>query len=149
MDWFEQDVELNAAQAAFIAKGMRQVATADGVVLDRELQLIAAFEAELPEAEPTDAPDLSSDEVKEVYLRSLVLVALADGRVGDRELEAIVELASAIDIPREKVDESVLAVKRRFLQVFAGVTIFRDAVVQVADDLGLPTSELDALRQEA
>lgn len=149
MDWFEQDVELDAAQAAFIAKGMRQVATADGVVLDRELALIAAFEAELPDPAPEGRPDLSGDDVREVYLRSLILVALADGRVGESEYASIVELAEGIGIPKEHVDTAVLAVKRRFLQVFAGVNIFRDAVVQVADDLGLPPSELDALRQEA
>lgn len=149
MDWFEQDVDLDAAQAAFIAKGMRRVATADGLIHQREIDLIAAFEAELPEDAPTAAPDLSSDEVKETYLRSLILVALADGRVGESEHEVIVELAGEVDIERQQVDACVLLVKRRFLQVFAGVNIFRDAVVKVAGDLGLPPSELDALRQEA
>ncbi|MEM6927139.1 MAG: hypothetical protein AAF602_09435 [Myxococcota bacterium] len=149
MDWFDQDVDLDAAQAAFIAKGMRRVATADGHVHQRELNLIAAFEAELPEEGPHSDPDLSSDEIKETYLRSLILVALADGRMGETEYDAIVELAGEVGLPNDHVDSCVLAVKRRFLQVFAGVNIFRDAVVKVADDLGLSASELDALRQEA
>lgn len=149
MDWFEQDVDLDAAQAAFIARGMRQVATADGLVHQRELNLIAVFEAELPEDVPETAPDLSDEAVRETYLRSLILVALADGRVSDTERAAIVELAGAIDIAEASVDACVVAAKRRFLQVFAGVNIFRDAVVQVAGELGLPASELDALNQEA
>jgi len=149
VDWFEQDVDLDAAQAAFIARGMRRVATADGVVLERELNLIAAFEAELPDDVPPGEPDLSRPEVRDTYLRSLLLGALADGRVGDAEREVIVELAGEIGVSRDEVDACVLEVKRRFLQVFAGVSIFRDSVVRVADDLGLPASELDALRQEA
>jgi hypothetical protein len=40
-------------------------------------------------------------------------------------------------------------VKRWFLQAFSGVQIFRDAVVRVAKDLGLPESEVEALRGEA
>ena len=149
MDWFDQDVDLDAAQAAFIAQGMRQVATADGLVHQRELNLIAAFEAELPDDVPAGEPDFGREDVREVYLRSLILVALADGRVGEVEYDVIVELAAAIGIEPEQVDACVLIVKRRFLKVFAGVNIFRDAVVQVAGDLGLSTSELDALRQEA
>ncbi|MEN0061804.1 MAG: hypothetical protein AAGA48_06605 [Myxococcota bacterium] len=149
MDWFEQDVDLSAAQAAFIAKGMRTVATADGLVHQRELALIAAFESELDEEVPNEAPDLSSDDVRETYLRSLILVALADGRVSEAEHKVIVELAAEVNLEADHVSECVLLVKRRFLQVFAGVNIFRDAVVQVADELGLPASEVDALRQEA
>ena len=149
MDWFEQGVDLDAAQAAFIARGMRQVATADGVVLERELNLIAAFEAELPADIPKGDPDLSSDEIKETYLRSLILVALADGRVGDSEHGVITDLAHDVGLGPDRVEASILQVKRRFLQVFAGVNIFRDSVVRVADDLGLPVSEVDALRQEA
>ena len=36
--------------------------------------------------------------------------------------------------------------KRWFLSTFRGVQIFQDAVVRVAEDLGLPSSEIDALR---
>lgn len=149
MDWFEQDVDLDAAQAAFVAQGMRRVATADGHIHERELNLIAAFEAELPEGSASSAPDLSDEAVREVYLRSLILVALADGRVSEAERTVIVELAGEVGIDAAHVDACVLIVKRRFLQVFAGVNVFRDAVVKVAGDLGLPASEVDALRQEA
>ncbi len=149
MDWFETPVELDAAQAALIARGMRTVAQADGVLHERELSLIASFEAELPErADPSEA-SLSDEALQRTFVRSLIMVALADGALGPRELEVIHELSAEQAIPAALVEGCVLEVKQRFLQVFAGVDVFRDSVVQVALDLGLGASEVDALRQEA
>lgn len=149
MDWFETPVELDAAQAALIAQGMRAVAKADGLLHERELSLIASFEAELPE--PADASEavLGDELLQRTFVRSLIMVALADGTLGEQELGVIGELAAAQGIEGSLVDDCVLEVKQRFLKVFAGVDVFRDSVVQVALDLGLAASEVDALRQEA
>ena len=46
-DWLDVDVNLDASAAAVIASGMRQVAQADGMIHQRELALIASFEADL------------------------------------------------------------------------------------------------------
>lgn len=147
-DWFETDVPIDAASAAVIARGMRLVARADGLIHQRELSLIATFESALPK---NAAPNVSvlPAELKSVYIRSLAMVALADGRISDVELQQIVDLAAEQGMDPAEVDTELLAVKRRFLSVFAGVNVFREAVVNVARDLGLPESELDALSQEA
>lgn len=147
-DWFDNTVPLDAQAAATIARGMRHVAREDGVLHQRELNLIAAFEAHLPEdVEALD--ELPTELLKLTYLRSLITVALADGVISDAELSKIKELSAEQSISAEAVDAEVLSVKRRFLSVFAGVTMFRDSVVRVARDLGLPESEVDALSQEA
>jgi len=147
-DWFETPVTIDADAAAIIARGMRAVAMADGVIHQRELALIASFEADLGPGR--DGPGaLASDALRAVYLRSLIMVALADGVVSAPEIDQIRELATEQGIGADVVDREVLAVKRRFLSVFAGVNVFRDAVVRVARDLGLPDSEVDALSQEA
>lgn len=148
MDWFDQAADLDAAQAAWFARGMRRVAQADGLVHDREVQLIAAFEAGLGEAEDGRQPEMSP-EVRLSYVRSLIMVALADGVVGETELGEIRTLADESGIDPHVVDDEILTVKRWFLGVFAGVNVFRDAVVRVAEEMGLPPSEVDALRQEA
>ena len=148
MDWFSTSVELGPEEAAFIARGMRRVAQADGVVHEREMNLIAAFEAEVGDLEPSARPSLTGD-VLTAYLRSLIMVALADGVISETEDVEIRALAEDAGIDAATVDDEILAVKRRFLGVFAGVNVFRDAVVRVAQDLGLPPSEVDALRQEA
>ncbi|MEZ4239290.1 MAG: hypothetical protein R3F59_24680 [Myxococcota bacterium] len=147
MDWFETEVPIDAATAAAIARGMRQVAQADGLIHQRELALIASFEAGVPDLEATGA--IGSDALKTVFLRSLIMVALADGKISEAETATIRELAGEHGIGEAEVDAETLSVKRRFLSVFAGVDVFRDAVVRVARDLGLPDAEVDALQQEA
>lgn len=147
-DWFDSAVPLDERSAATIARGMRAVAREDGVLHQRELNLIAAFEAHIPDN--IDIVDvLPTDALKLTYLRSLITVALADGVISDAEMAKILELSAEQSIPPETVQAEVLSVKRRFLSVFAGVTLFRDSVVRVARDLGLPESEVDALSQEA
>jgi uncharacterized membrane protein YebE (DUF533 family) len=138
------DIELEAGAAAIVAAGMKAVARADGHVHQRELALIGSFEAQLPKGEgPADALPAA---LHELYVRSLVMVALADGRITPVEEQVIEELAAGHGISSEAVAAVILAVKREFLQVFAGVHVFRDAVVAIAADLGLPESEVDALR---
>jgi uncharacterized membrane protein YebE (DUF533 family) len=148
MNWLEGDVDLDAASAAAIAKGMRAVAQADGSIHQRELSLIATFEAEIPSnGEPADS--FASDAAKQAYLRSIIMVALADGVITDKEEQVIGELCDAYGIGRAQIHAETLEVKRWFLQAFSGVHIFRDAVVRVAKDLGLPDNEVEALRGEA
>jgi uncharacterized membrane protein YebE (DUF533 family) len=146
-DWFDSEVYVDARSAAVFARGMRAVARADGLIHQRELELIASFEAAIP-ADADATVILPTEALRVAYVRSLLMVALADGAVGERELEQIRELAAEQQCA-DLVERELLSVKRRFLQAFAGVNVFRDAVVRVAKDLGLPESEVDALSQEA
>jgi hypothetical protein len=144
MDWLESAVEIDAGTAALIAEGMRQVASADGHIHHRELKLIASFEANIPT--DADPPALLSADLVGVYIQSLVMVALADGRITDVELDVIRQLAADQEVEGDALEAEIVAVKRQFLGVFAGVSVFRDAVVRVAEELGLPGDEVDALR---
>lgn len=149
MDWTERAISLDGPAAAVISAGMKAVAKADGDVHPRELQMIEAFEADLPSI---DVPDpraaLGSKDVRDAYVRSLVMVALADGTISEPEGAVIRELSTAMGLTDADVDEAILEVKRWFLKRFAGVTVFRDTVEQIARDLGLDPAELDSLREE-
>ena len=130
-------VDLDAKTAAVIASGMRKVALADGEVMHpNELTLIEQFESEIPEGTPTTAT-IGDAGVREVYLKSLVMVALADGRISDRELEVITDLAASVGADAADVEETTRAVKQEFMSVFSGVTHFRDQVKSVASELGV------------
>lgn len=147
-DWFEIPLSIDADAAAIIARGMRAVAKADGIIHHRELNLIASFEAALPHGhEPSGV--LVTDGLRTAYVRSLVMVALADGVITDAELAQIRDLCREQGVDSERLDAEILSVKRRFLSVFAGVNFFRDSVVRVARDLGLSEAEVEALSQEA
>ena len=141
---WENGPELDSASAATFAQGMKVVACADGALHDRELALINAFEGGLPEG--TEPGPLEGEEVCRAYLQSLIMVALADGMVSDVEYVEIVKLAAEVGLDQATVDGEVVEVKREFLRTFAGVRIFRDAVVAIAKELGLDEAEVDKLK---
>jgi uncharacterized membrane protein YebE (DUF533 family) len=147
-DWFETSVPIDARSAAIIAAGMRAVARADGVIHQRELSLIASFEAEIPPGTLATGP-LEDAAVAEAFVRSLLMTALADGTISDAEQVCIAELCEAHGVDAKVLEVETLNVKRRFLSVFAGVSLFRESVLRVAKDLGLSERELDALSQDA
>ena len=147
-DWFDTPVTIDERAAAIIARGMRSVAQADGILHQREMSLIASFESHLP-PDGVDGGRIEDEAMQTAFLRTMILVALADGVVSDAELARIKALCDEQGIDVDRVDPEVTVVKRRFLAVFAGVQVFRDAVVRIARDLGLPDAEVDALRGEA
>ena len=147
-DWFETPVDLDSDAAAVIAKGMRAVARADGIIHQRELSLIAAFEADLPST-ADGAGKITDPAVGLAFQRTLIMTALADGVVSDAERACIAELCEEQGLDTSGLDAEIVAVKRKFLSVFAGVKHFRDSVMRVATDLGLTPGELDALSNEA
>ena len=147
-DWFDEPVSIDERAAAIIARGMRSVAQADGILHGREMSLIASFESHLPQ-DDADGGRIDDEAQQTAFLRTMILVALADGVVSEAELARIKELCEEQGIDVARVDPEVTVVKRRFLAVFAGVQVFRDAVVRIARDLGLPDSEVDALSGEA
>lgn len=147
-EWLDSELDIDAAAAAVIARGMRVVAQADGIVHEREMNLIASFEADIPPG-TSSSGQLEGEGVQLAFLRSLIMVALADGVITEAELNAIRELAHSQGIAEATVEGEVHGVKRTFLSVFAGVNVFRDSVIRVARDLGLSEAEVDALRQEA
>jgi uncharacterized tellurite resistance protein B-like protein len=143
MDEMEPDID--ARVAAVIAAGMQAVALADGDEHPRELEMIASFRAELPEG--VDASDmvLTDPAHRHVYVRSLVTVALADGRLSEVERHTVVELAHAHGISLEEVQRAVAEVSRDFLGSFRGVHVFRDQALALAESLGIGREEAEGL----
>ena len=140
---WENGPELDSASAATFARDMKTVALADGALHDRELALINAFEGDLPpDAEPGP---IEGEVVCKAYLQSLIMVGLADGQVSEVEYQEILKLAAKVGLDQAAVDAAVIEVKREFLKTFAGVRIFRDAVVAIAKELGLDEAEVDQL----
>lgn len=137
MDLNTGAVDLDAKMAAVIAAGMRKVALADGDVMHpNELQLIEAFEKDIPPGTPASGA-IRDAGVREVFLKSLVMVALADGRISDSEKAVISDLAAGVGADGDDVERTTHAVKREFLAVFDGVTHFREQVKAVAEELGV------------
>ena len=95
----KSEVDLDEAAARTFAAAMREVAARDGEHPE-EVEIIDAFEAQLPSgAGEVDLSSLTTAAHKDAFLRSLVLVAFADGRVSGEERTVIARYADALSIP--------------------------------------------------
>lgn len=132
--------EIDDTAAAVITAGMKAVAEADGSVHLAELELIKGLEEGLGEVSTEGG---LPENLVDVYVRSLVMVALADGVITPEEEAVIVNLAMSVGVSREHVDVTVAEVKREFLAQFSGVTLFREQAHAVGAELGLSAGEVD------
>jgi hypothetical protein len=141
----DETVVLDEAAAAVIGRDMRIVAEADGILHVRELSLIDAFVGALPDVEVEGYECISTDELRLTYLRSLVMVALADGQVSDEEYEVILELAANVGLSNTEVDRVLSEARREFMSIFSGLKLFRDSMRSVGRDMGLSDEDIDDL----
>ncbi len=147
---FVAEVEVSEEAAVFIASGLRELAAVDGVH-ERELALIEAFAAGLVyEPVPFDLTGdhpLVSDELRDLFMRSAILLALADGGVSELEGDLIGRYALALEISPRRLAMLWRDVKCYLLSSFEAAEIFRDDVEQIGRELGLADSEIhDSLK---
>jgi hypothetical protein len=133
---FSDETEIDAGTAAAIAADMKALAHADGIVHGRELALVVEFETGIP-AGTAPATEITAPSAVRAWAHSMVMLALADGHIADEEKATIYRLAAARGISQSDVDAASADVKRQFLANFSGVTVFKDAVAEIARGLGL------------
>lgn len=136
---------VDAAATAVIVAAMRRVAAVDGQVHARELEFVLELEASIPPGTALDPHLRLSGDARHVLLRSCALLALADGRVSEPELEAIHEIASVHGATWVEVEAAIVDGKRWFLSHFRGVARFRESVLTIARELEVEGEELEAL----
>jgi len=144
------ELDLDRTTASFIAAGLRELAEVDGFH-DVELALIEDLEQDLGVEEvrfdlTTDHP-LQSDELKEVFMRSAILLALADGHISELEGERIGRYANLLGIGVERLAELFRDVKVFLLSAFQGADIFREQAEQIGHDLGLDDEDIQTTLQ--
>lgn len=139
------EVDLDEAAARTFAAAMREVARCDGEHPE-EAEIIDAFEAQLPAGGSTvDLATLTTDAHKDAFLRSLVLVAFADGRVSDEERAVIARYADALSIPADTRTAAWTDVASALLSVFSGVKTYRSQVVALGESMGLDQATIDRI----
>lgn len=141
--------DLSAEAARAIADGMRVVALADGEIHQLEMALIEGFAVDIPTLEVVPEDVIDSDALRDAYLRSLVMVAVADGQVSPVEEQVILQLAGAVGRDADAVSACIREVKLSFLERFAGVRHFAESVSQIAADLGLSESDVASVTAQS
>lgn len=136
-DIMQGTFELGDEAIHAIAIGMREVARADGAH-PSELALIEELEKDIPAGDgEIHLEALDTEAAREAFIKSLVLVAYADGKVTDREREIVNHYASNLGISAVKLEEAWIEVASALLSHFSGVKLYREHVLQLGRDLGL------------
>jgi tellurite resistance protein len=145
---FASEIPIDALQAEAIARGLFAVARADGVH-EREAALVASFWAdtggsakalsELERREPISGEELAAalpaEPQRRLFLRSALLLALADGKVSEGERNLVHRYASVLGL-EQALPDMVDEVKEFLLSHLAHLQNV-EAVAQVAKELSL------------
>ncbi len=146
MDFFPE-IEVNALQAEAMARGLYAIALVDGIH-EREMGMIQDFYsaaaaesvASLERVGPFDPGDLaeflSEKPHRELFIKTALLLAWADGKVSDKERAKIGAFAKALDVTKELQGELEAEVKDFLLRPLAGLANTH-AASKVAKKLGL------------
>lgn len=145
MKWLDESVRIDASTAAVIAADLRQVAEIDGHLHERELSLIEAFERQIPTEKTGEAKLFDSDEIRAAYLRSLIMLALADGEIADEEHRLILSLAKGHGITSTEVEAATLTIKKEFFSIFSGVKLFHQSLMGIAEGMGMSSSDAEEM----
>ena len=138
--WWAAGRKLDPEHVGIFAHGMRHVAFADGHLNVRELTIIASFESALGARETTGSR--LPDDLEEAYVQALLLVAFADGGMTRSERWMIEHLLEEQGIALSMLVTHEERVKKLFVDQFAGRSLFRAAVVRVAEDLALHSGQI-------
>lgn len=144
------EIPLDGETASFMAAGLRQLAEVDGFH-DRELALLDAFGDGL-DVQPT-AFDLTGDhpldtsDKKELFMRTAILLALADGGISELEGDLIGRWANILGIPVERLAELFRDVKVYLLSTFEDSSLFREQAERIGDELGLDKDDISTTLQ--
>jgi uncharacterized tellurite resistance protein B-like protein len=136
-------IDVDGPQGHAIAAAMREVAAADGIH-EAEAELIRRFEKGLPPlTSEVDSAVINTDELRNAYVKSMVLVALSDGSVSELERELIAQKSAAVGIDNRQLSGVYTEVGKSLLSAFSGVQIYRQQAVEIGRGLGLDDSDIE------
>jgi hypothetical protein len=142
------NVDINKDEAVWIAQGLRALASCDGLEA-AELAMVENLEQELEIASTAhdrfdaDASPLRGDAQQAVFVRTLVLLSLVDGRVSTRETDFIVDVCKRMGLSDARREELEVDAKKYLLASLEGVRHYRDQAVAVGKRLGLSEAQID------
>ena len=145
MEPLYRPTDLDQETASFIAAGLRELASADGTH-PSELALIEAFEQEVGATSAnfdlTGDHPLRTPELREMFMRTSILLALADGKISEVEGELIGRWSRTLEIDVAGLAELYRQVKKTMLGHFQGATLFREQAMEIGSELGLEEQDI-------
>ena len=138
-------VDVDGPQGHAIAAAMREVAEVDGMH-EAEAELIRQFTSGLPPQDgDVDPSVINSDELRHAYVKSMVLVAYADGALTDLEQALVAEKSVSIGFNTAELPGVYTEVAKGLLSTFASVQLYRDQAVEIGRSLGLSDADIQSV----
>ena len=152
-----EGIDLTAAQAEWIVRGLLDLAAVDGTH-ESEHELIADFHAgegggeslEALAAKGFNASEAAAvfqsggAKVVEAFLVSCYLLIYADGAHSDEERARIAEYAVALGLDHGQLEELHVKARLYVLQSLAHILWTRDTVKQIGSSMGLSDEHINA-----
>ena len=138
------NIELDAAQLTSIAAAMKEMSAVDGEIHPEELAMINQLTEGFEVSDNTDV-DVSlfqNVQQKDIFLKSVALVALADGKVLAEEKALLEKFSAQVGLDAGYGQSIMTEVGIALLSYFRGVTVTRSKMEDIGRQLGLGEPEI-------
>ena len=142
-----ENLEISSDSASWMSSGLRALANCDGTH-DAEVALIEEFEKGLglPPGDPSNfdarTSPLKSEAEVEVFVLSLQLMSLADGKRTDSEQEWVERVCLCLKVSDRRRLELDREARMFLLSSLKGVTAFRHQAEAIGRSLGLSEEDI-------
>lgn len=137
---FLEEFEMSEKMVSNFAIAMRQVATADGDIDPNEEALISQFSKDIHLDTDIDFSAFSSEDEINAFMFVNSLVAIADGKILDAELEVLNEFAEKLQCPLA-ISAYLQQAAQALLSQYPGLTIELCAP-KFSEELGIDINQL-------
>lgn len=135
----QSDIDLSAAQLSSIAAAMKEMSAVDGEIHPDELAMIDQLMDGLDNVD-SDVVDVSlfdEQQHKDIFLKAVALVALADGKILLEETELLKRYSVELGLESGHGGAIMTEVGIALLSYFRGVVVTRPKMEEIGRQLGL------------
>lgn len=133
------DIELDSAQLTSIAAAMKEMSAVDGEIHPDELAMINQLTEgfDVADSAEVDVSLFGNLQQKEIFLKSVALIALADGKILSEETALLEKYSVDLGLDSGHGAAIMTEVGKALLSYFRGVTVTRPKMEEIGRQLGL------------
>ena len=140
----QSDIDLSAAQLSSIAAAMKEMSAVDGEVHPDELAMIDQLLEGLDgvDSDHVNLMLFSEPQHKDILLKSVALVALADGKIMPEETALLERYSLDLGLENNHGIAIMREVGMAMLSYFRGVSVTRPKMEEIGRQLGLDATSI-------
>ena len=131
------DIELDSSPNASIAAAMKEMSAVDGEIHPDELAMIEQLTEGFDVSDNAEVDvSLFQDTAKDIFLKSVALVALADGKILAEETALLEKYSVDLGLDSGYGTAIMTEVGKALLSYFRGVTVTRPKMEEIGRQVG-------------